>query len=87
MARWYAKGREVMAKITANGAHEVTRISVRSPAGIRYIWVMCSDGRVLSKPANEPSLGYTVYQRGLPRKLRDRGGLLRLVLIRGYRAV
>ena len=76
-----------MAKISANGAHEVARINVTSPAGYPYLWVMCSDGRVLSRATGELSDGYTVAQRGLRRSLRTREALLRIALIRGYKVV
>jgi len=76
-----------MAKITANGAHEVARIRVTSPAGFPYLWVMCSDGRVLSRATGELSDGYTIAVRGLQRHLRTREALLRIAQIRGYRAV
>lgn len=88
MARWYAKGREVMAKISANGAHEIARIRVEHLiSGQPYLWVMCSDGRVLSRATGELSDGYTVAARGLRRHLRTREALLRIAQIRGYRVV
>jgi hypothetical protein len=87
MARWYAKGREVMAKISANGAHEIARIRVASPAGYPYLWVMCSDGRVLTRATGELGDGYTVAYRGLRRNLRTREALLRIAQIRGYRVL
>lgn len=75
-----------MAKISANGAHEVARIKVTSPGGYPYLWVMCSDGRVLSRATGELSDGYTVAVRGLSRSLRTREALLRIAQIRGFKA-
>jgi len=76
-----------MAKISANGATEVARINVtRADGGYTYVWVMTSDGRVLSR-ARGTGDGYTVAQRGLRRNLRTREVLLRIAAIRGYRVV
>ena len=76
-----------MAKISANGAHEIARIKVTSPAGYPYLWVMCSDGRVLSRATGELGDSYTVYLRGLRRSLRTREALLRIAQIRSYKVV
>ena len=76
-----------MAKISANGAHEVARIRAISPAGYTYIWIMTSDGRVLTRTTGELSDGYTVAHRGLRRSLRTREALLRIAQIRGYRVI
>ena len=75
-----------MAKISANGATEVARIQAISPAGYTYLWVMTSDGRVLSR-ASGTGDGYTVAARGLRRSLRVRETLLRIAQIRGYRVI
>ena len=81
-----------MAKISAHGAHEVARIQVRHMAdetNTRYIWVMCSDGRILSRAERDVMTPdhYTVYVRGLQRHLRRRSTLVRIALIRGFRVV
>jgi hypothetical protein len=77
----------MMAKISANGAHEVARIQVTHlVSGQPYVWVMTSDGRVLSR-ASGTGDGYTVAARGLRRHLRTREALLRIAQIRGYKVV
>jgi hypothetical protein len=81
-----------MAKISAHGAHEVARIQVRHMAdetNTRYVWVLTSDGRILSRAERDVLMPdhYSVYLRGLKRKLRCRSTLLRIALIRGYRVV
>jgi hypothetical protein len=76
-----------MAKISANGATEVARIQVAHlVSGQPYVWVMTSDGRVLSR-ASGTGDGYTVAARGLRRSLRVRETLLRIAQIRGYRVI
>ena len=50
-----------MAKISANGATEMTRIKSKGPTGTVFIWVMCSDGRVLRRITSNGGTGYSVY--------------------------
>jgi len=53
-----------MAKISANGATEVARVTTRNRHGYRYIWVMTSDGRVLQRCTDQQiGSGYTVLRR------------------------
>lgn len=74
-----------MIEITANGAHEIARLRVTHLiTGQPFVWVMTSDGRVLSR-ATGTGDGYTVAQRGLSRNLRTREALLRIAQIRGYK--
>ena len=73
-----------MVEISDNGAHEIARVAVTSPSGDSYIWVMTSDGRVLSRAIGTGD-GYTVAHHGLLRCFRSREGLLRIAQIRGYK--
>lgn len=53
-----------MAKISANGATEMARIKSVSSNGTEFLWVMCSDGRVLRRLTSYGGTGYSVYRRG-----------------------
>ena len=64
-----------MAKISANGAHEVARLSAISQRGTRYILVMTSDGRVLSRATGDADSGYVVVLRNIPQRLRNKSSL------------
>ena len=74
-----------MIEISDNGAHEIARIRATSPDGESYVWVMTSDGRILSR-ASGTGDGYMIAACGLQRHLRTREALLRIAQIRGYRA-
>jgi len=52
-----------MAKISAYGATEVARIRVRTTADREKIYVMTSDGRVLTRYAGETGSTYTLRGR------------------------
>ena len=50
-----------MAKISAYGATEVARVTCENSRGTKYVYVMCSDGRILYRPIatkGEPSPSY-----------------------------
>ena len=64
-----------MAKISANGAHEVVRLSAISRRGTRYILVMTSDGRLLTRATGDASSGYVVVLRNIPERLRNKSSL------------
>jgi hypothetical protein len=68
-----------MAKITANGAHEVAKVKAHSRAGGEYLYVMCSDGRVLWRPTGESGSGYTVLYRGVKQERRNLATLQQIV--------
>lgn len=54
-----------MAKISANGATEMARIKSRKAnSNIEWLWVMCSDGRILRRTTGDLGTGYSVYRRG-----------------------
>jgi hypothetical protein len=63
-----------MAKISANGAAEVCRVEVLTLADYRYTLVMCSDGRILRRPADATE-SYTLYIRGIRPEKRTIEGL------------
>ncbi len=53
-----------MAKISANGATKVAEVRAKNPAtGSLTVYVLCSDGRVLSRMAGDSGTGYTVMTR------------------------
>lgn len=49
-----------MAKISARGATEVARVTGKSANGVRYIYVVCSDGRILRRATGDLGSGYKV---------------------------
>ena len=49
-----------MAKISAYGATEVARIRCENNYGTTYLYVLCSDGRILYRPTGYPGTSYTV---------------------------
>lgn len=65
-----------MAKISARGAREVLRAEIER-RGTRFIYVLCSDGRMLSQavipgPYGVHRTGYTVVARGVtPQRFRE----------------
>lgn len=70
-----------MAKISANGAGEICRVQATSPAEYQYLLVMCSDGRVLIRPA-DGSEGYRVLIKNIKVQYRNMDGMRRLCKIR-----
>lgn len=54
-----------MAKISANGAREVARERIRWENGVETTYVLCSDGRALSKLrfTDGTSSGFTILGR------------------------
>jgi len=77
-----------MAKISANGAHEVARIKVTTP-GNNYgqLFVVASDGRVLTRYTDGISSGYRIYGR-IKDPSKRTGEFLRVLLEkRGYHIV
>ena len=53
-----------MAKISARGATEIARVKAHSEAAdVDYLFVLTSDGRVLSRYAGENGSGYTLAHK------------------------
>ena len=53
-----------MAKISANGATKVAELKVKLPGGeFTYVYVMCSDGRVLRRNAGPNGGGYVIARK------------------------
>lgn len=52
-----------MAEITQGGATEAARIKTSSPGRNVFIWVMCSDGRILRKMEMDEG-PFRIYRRG-----------------------
>ena len=77
-----------MAKISAYGAHEVARIRVTTP-GNNYgqLFVIASDGRVLTRFTDGISNGYRVYGRIKDPSKRTGEFLTGLLEKRGYQIV
>lgn len=72
-----------MAKISANGATEVSKMKVESQSGYEYIIVMCSDGRILRRTADS---GYTIAMR-VSKKNATHDFLWQFATARGYSIV
>lgn len=77
-----------MAKISANGATKVCQVVAKAPNGeYRYIFVMCSDGRILRRSVGEGyGSGYSVAER-VGKKNATRQKLMDHISLRGYRVV
>lgn len=74
-----------MAKISARGATEVARIMVVNPQTKQdYIMVLCSDGRILIRPAGSKGT-YTLLRRGVSHL--TEGMLRQFALSNGYQPV
>lgn len=58
-----------MAKITAGGAREVARCTVTTAPNVQRIFVLCSDGRLLTRFA-DPGSPLKLYRRGILRPSR-----------------
>lgn len=76
-----------MAKIGARGATEVARIKTESPAGTSYLWVMCSDGRVLRRITGELGESYAVFRRHVRPEARNQYLLIGLAIRLGHKVV
>jgi hypothetical protein len=72
-----------MAKISANGAHEVAAINTVSPAGTKYRWAINSRGTVLRRWRGDLDTGYTLFVK-LRREVATRATLLKLIDIEGH---
>lgn len=72
-----------MAKISARGAAKICSVTATSPADYSYTLAMCSDGRVLIKPADGTE-GYKLYFKTIGVKYRNMDGLRRLCKIKHF---
>lgn len=66
-----------MAKITARGAREVARITA-AKRGTEWLWVMCSDGRVLTRIKGPDGNAYAVRTKVPDPAGRTRANLIRI---------
>ena len=73
-----------MAKISANGAHEVARIKATFSGNHTRIFVITSDGRVLGRWTGDLNSGYVVILRNIPPECRNSDNLRHYVKILGY---
>lgn len=74
-----------MAKISARGATQVAKIMVVNPMTKKdYILVLCSDGRILIRPAGSKGT-YTLLRRGVSHL--TEGFLKQFALTNGYQPV
>jgi hypothetical protein len=74
-----------MAKISARGATEVARLRVTNGAGkFPRLFVMTSDGRILTRLTGELGTGYTVATIVQSARNRNESYLRGYVLNRGY---
>lgn len=67
-----------MARITANGAHEVGRATCKDMKGNPYVYVMTSDGRVLVQ-WDHPNQTFSVYRNNVPPEFRTRRNLVSIL--------
>lgn len=77
-----------MAKITAHGAREVARIKVTTPGNnYKQLFVIASDGRVLTRYTDGISNGYRIYGRIKDERKRNSAFLRDLLIRRGFTIV
>lgn len=77
-------GSEIMAKISAYGAHEVARMNVKTRAGYPAILVMASDGRVLFRYTGDLGSSYKVVGKAGLAANRTSEMLARYAKLAGY---
>ena len=74
-----------MASITAHGAHEVARcIAVSRRFGAERLFVMTSDGRILTRLNDVMLHEFRVDRRYVPPTMRTMAGLTEIVENQGY---
>jgi hypothetical protein len=72
-----------MAKITAHGASEVARVYARSASGTPYVYVMCSDGRILQR-WDHPGSGFREAYDNIPVPKRTEDYLAGIIRRQGW---